>query len=643
MRINIRLKCGVLFVALLNLFLLSESSLAAKKGLREFKIHVTGVDSKIARRIMKDDLMYHIRVKVHFEPKKNRLVPVYVDARLDNANQYFNPQTGLYRIDQTYTVLVKEKDFFFDRPVTLLIKVDTQFGNVIWARKTRKLENIADPIMFDHYSLAVPEKGQSESKPRKGLLFRGSDFIADIKNGFIGDDGVLMSGENFRMRLKNEGDRAWKIREMFSKKNAQNGNIGATYIDFKGTDLTVSKPLILQAGLKTWYGNWVWCEWRSIIKPAFSRLNWKDNLAKKGTERVNMSNSFRFTHYSGAVGDAQAALMTEPPQGSLNAGGSKSRAVVGVGGMGGVGSAGRQSDNRVYLSHHKANLLFNPARIVKSATPNGAAPIMGSQSRILAESAKITVARMPFTLKAGTSVTFDAGRGYLTKAILDGDQVIESPFGSLHLAGNMPIGLDMNTITGVTLAEASIINTPVGKLVAEAKGDRRNFDIVFGRKGMVRVTPVIKEITLGKGSTIPVGDAVLEAAKGVTLHFHKESLERISGEQTVSVNLSGQRFEAAGLRRKDVIVWLDRKNNSIKMLRAASGQSVRVGDISFPVKPDSKVKFEFKEGVYHVKKFAIAETMEVELVKKGKVKIKKAKAGRKLTISDGKIVKISRF
>lgn len=117
----------------------------------------------------------------------------------------------------------------------------------------------------------------------------------------------------------------------------------------------------------------------------------------------------------------------------------------------------------------------------------------------------------------------------------------------------------------------------------------------------------------------------------------------MSGNQIVSVNLNDLRFEAAGVRSKDVIVWLDRKNNSIKMLRAASGQSVLVGDISFPAKPDSKVKLELKAGVYRVKKFAVAKTMEVELIKKGKVKMKKAKAGRKLTIADGKIVKISRF
>lgn len=101
------------------------------------------------------------------------------------------------------------------------------------------------------------------------------------------------------------------------------------------------------------------------------------------------------------------------------------------------------------------------------------------------------------------------------------------------------------------------------------------------------------------------------------------------------VLLTGQnlrmRLKNQGDSQWQIDKTFSKKNpSSIKMLRVASGQTVTVGDVTFPVKAASKMKLVVEEGTYQVKKFALAETTEVE-------------KGRKLTIADGKIVKISRF
>ena len=116
------------------------------------KLNIAGIAPEVEARALKGDLilqkkgnfMLHARNESEAAYK-----PFMVNTKLKGKFK-FDPKTKHYKLK--VKAKLKEGAVSFDQPVVMLVTAETHFGNFFWTEVTRTRENLADPIVLDHYT-----------------------------------------------------------------------------------------------------------------------------------------------------------------------------------------------------------------------------------------------------------------------------------------------------------------------------------------------------------------------------------------------------------------------------------------------------------------------------------------------------------
>ena len=259
----------------------------------------------------------------------------------------------------------------------------------------------------------------------------------------------------------------------------------------------------------------------------------------------------------------------------------------------------------------------------------------GNLTSTLEKDAEISVGYQKITLKGSMPINYNMSKGYVIMAHANGDQIIETKYGALKVKDGSPIQFSPYKVTGVVLAEDVNLKLPKGEIKAKANAKANEYDVLFEDNGDLEQATIATDVTLniaGKTMNIPAGSEV-------TLQKEKIIAMKYAGDE--QIDIAGMSLIIKANADKPS-VKCNSKSGNISELLLASAPDITTADGPLKVKNDSYMNFEKDGEGYIVSRFVIGETKELTVYRKnGKSKAKTAKTGKRITIVDGQVRKVS--
>jgi hypothetical protein len=557
------------------------------------KISVTGIDPNVEQKLLDNDVipeafgLNNITLRLRNADQKN--------WTLSSSNIYkviYDPSTRHYTMNINWDVKPSQW-YSLTKPVVIRIVAYTKFYNAIWTEVTRSPQELTQPIVLNQYTASE----ESNSPAVKGFLVTGKDFPPHITTKFLPGDAVLEKSNNVLIRIKNQGETQWAQENSFSSA-AANGRIWLKVP--LGDKVDVTKPVVLQVGLKTKFGNYVWGE----------KIKNVENFHER---------DILFQEYSGKIGEATATLKRA--------------------------EAGQQTKedkevNAITASYKepqptamKGLVLTQHGGIIQVANPPDSLVKANLKSTLL-QSTTITVGLQQINIKGSKPIEYNPGLGYVLTAWSDGDQQIRTDHGSIKIKDATPLSFSKYRVTGAMLSEHAILNTEYGQLTF-GPGLTSELDIRFDEGGR------LQEGTLAAGMKLNAGTASIDLPIGSRVKFRNKKLSEVFLSKPVLLSLSNLTYTIKATSSEPSI-WIDEKKGIIDAFIAGENNSLIIEGTTITMKEGTKVTLDYKDGAYSIRRFYLKEPKTLkEYGKKGKVKEVQAKEGKRITVEEGKITDIN--
>ena len=523
--------------------------------------------------------------------------------------------------------IVKQKGTLdFSKEIIVVIEGFTTFGNDVWAEDTISPKDFGKPLIMDSYGNKFrsyrPEKTKIACKfiAPKNTSKLGKQIIAQ------GDDTKVLTSEDFHVQMKNKGDDKWIVNHTAKEHFVNSGKTLTYTIDPETTKLNLDKPILVHVCATTLNGGFVWNEW--TLQPWELGDNYK--VGKNYTiERLCEESPLVETipEKKEKEEEKQEEKQEEKKEDPAE-------------------KVEKKTKEDIEVKTNKPPVSEKPVKVEKCNTDSltKLLPLVGGKlcannikvsrgttnSAMLLFNSNYSTGGNMFPLKGGKRITYHNKKNYLLSATLDGSVTINHAVGKLALKPYHKIAFSASGISGVKLANNTSVNFKGTSLMC--KVTRYDYDIEFDALGR------LSSLTLAEDAVwnISSGDAKLPSES--ELFFKSGYLARIKCKTPTQVTLAGQTFNVVSHKKKASLEF--KKANELNAIVVGEGHTVEVAGYTVNVETSSQLGVVYNGSAYTISSVVTNEPITVDVNKGSKVKSVDAKAGKRLIIKEGKIVKV---
>ncbi|NOQ73849.1 MAG: hypothetical protein GQ574_17715 [Crocinitomix sp.] len=555
--------------------------------------------------------------------KGNKTFHACVDPII-NAN-------GHYSFERIIKVKENSK-ITFEGELEVFVWMETIFGNKLWTKVTRTKDNITDPITLDHYNHEKDERYAALNTFR--ITCSGIPYDADLKaklKANNNDEFVNADREDFHIYLKNKGDAKWKIDEL-NKTGAKTKTSVKALVQNTGV-LDLKKTIVLRVELTTKNGNILWDE-IEVEAQAMSTPIWGVNYKIiETTESEEEETEVEETEEVPPVDETNNDEKVE----EINT------------------AAEVEETERVNVSTDKVNVNTVTAKTIDLTTKTpkafctemtkGDTVITVSGSSICVNSPKpagskaktatlgadcnFEVGGVVFPIKSNETIMYNLANGALLQGVLRANVTYTTTIGDIVLKEGSIVVFKADKLIGGSLAENATLKIGNTTLECTPNGALDN-DIRFDNKGRLMECTIANDLEWKT-------DIALTFPKMSRLKFKNERLDKVVSIATTSFVLNGKTVNVQG--HKITSAYAFNSDGQLEMVISGSSNTIDIEGQSVPIEEGSKITLAIEEGYTVIAKVFAAETVTIKVYKGKSVKETTVKAGKKIVIENGIVVK----
>jgi hypothetical protein len=549
------------------------------------------------------------------------------------------------------TIEIKESsNVTFNSDIKLLISMPTIFGNAVWTEVIRTKETLTDPIVLDRYS----EKAGTDLEPRKRLNVNFSAIAYDdkLKNKVNQQDDSWRETkkEDFHFYLKNEGDEAWKIDQVmkYGTKSGYTVSASLPYND----ELDLNKMIVMRVEVTTVKKNILWDEVsfkaRGMTEVFFGN-NYQvvDHEVTEGPEETGTIGSDGYdsdddnpTIDPPTVDESDADPVVESTTENGTESNSTETGIVSSGtittttttiGTIDNGGATDLTTKTTEATCAKLNpgdslVTVNGSKVcIRGFKGEGAKAMVGT----LALDCNFEINGTIFPIKGNEKIKCNKADGKLVEGTLRANTTFNSSAGVINLREGSVVKFQGEKLIGGSLAENASIEVG-GKTVVCAPNQALEYDIRFDVQGRYVEGTLANPLLWGTNTSFTFPEMS-------RLVYKNGVISKVICQKESSFDLNGKTINV--LNHNALGAYEFSAKGELTEVNSAAGNMVVIEDQSVPVKEGTKIKFELVDGTYQITKFFAASQVTLNVYKGKSTKSVTVKAGKKVVLKDGKVVK----
>lgn len=576
------------------------------------KVKLTGIDPKIEQQILPNDYipsgfgLNNITLRVKNEGRSSwagSSSTIY-KVKYDPATKHYDMGEGLF-----FTLKSTSKHYSLDKPLVIRINATTAFGNHLWTEVKRTKENLDDPLILDHYTLL---EGKPGSKPYYYLTLRGKKFLPYFSDTFLAGDGPAKK-EVLSIQLKNSSKEEFQTEHPGIINGSLNGKFNAKVRFSESMD--PSQPIEGIVSIRTLFGNYIWTE------------------IKRNTQEIHLKDIV-FNKYSGKAGSENAPLNTEPaPEIAETAPAMRHTPEEII--ENATSQIAENTEEKIEEDVKDILTLKQHQGSLKIANLPAEEP-SGNIKSTLAENGSIIVGGQTFALKGDMPINYNMGKGYVLEAHSDGNQKIETNYGTITIKDGTVIKFSEYRPIGVTLAEDAVLETNYGPITAKAKQENNKSDLIFTKDGK------LTGLTIANEGIFNIGEAAFTFPAGSALRLSSDKVYQVQLSEHVPYKIAGLSVTLMPGTSKYPSIKYNLKSDKVSQVYVANSTPVTTSDGPLSVNDESAIRFDFNGSDYVVDKFEIGESKTINLYRKsGKIKEKSVSQGKELVLVDGMVRRLA--
>ncbi|GEM_PF-6082578 len=496
-----------------------------------------------------------------------------------------------------------------NQPMIVRLIAHTSFGNKIWWEQEVTRDIDGQSILLNHYTRT---EGSTDKAPVKGIYVHTkklSSAVSTQANELGGDKPA--SANNIIFMARNEGQTEWPVQRTLTRYFSDRGSIN--YAFETGDQIDFSKKIEYGFAALTQKGNYYWV----------TTTNTSDKIYLP----------IEIDQYSGKAFDVAAAL---------NTGGAVSTATITTSEKAieeKVAEVTEKPAPPVVKKDPYTSLSVHVGKLKIANKPDSV--VQGNLKSTLEEDGSIKVgsalSAQEIKLKGGQPINYNPGGGYVIEATANGDQTYETKNGEIVLKDGAPMQLSKFYIKAAILASDASLKVEGSDLPVKALGKPGKFDVFFDDSGR------LKEATLAKEMSYTLGGRSFSFEDGCKVKLYNGSFSEIGLVNDRALDLSGTNYQVMGNNGISSSLFFDYKSGMIEKVVLTADNSVEIEGAPVPVKGGSWMTFNNDGGTYTIDQFHIGQEMTLNVYKRNKVKPKKVKRGKRVTVENGKVTKVSMF
>ncbi len=549
---------------------------------------------------------------------------------LDTYAEFYSPnpdgekRTAKVKVDASLAFgnIDKTKD------LQVYAKLKTAFKNRIWTKSEIPAGRYNEAIILDEYNMTADDMmGAFDS--RDLILNPEQPWAADRHNFFTDElaanDDTLMKYQEgkFHVQMKNAGDEAWKV-DVYPN-DEPTSTYRAVEIHMRKYDFDYNKSFVIRLSVKTRNGNYLWRE--MTLEP--NQLS-AEIIADQ--------------HYSGAEFDASV-----PPRNAQEPEAEEVEEVTETEETETNQNESNQTETNETETETteventstetvatpvptcvpgdttlKVFEVYNDAICVKGAKYN----LAGKTEGQLARDFDVMIQGTNFPLKGGSKVLLDGSKKHLIKAKVRESVSFEQDGASFIIKADSEVEFSKAGLTGANIEGSGEVTFNEIAFGCQPKEGSKGSDVQFDNKGS------LKEFTSSNDADWNANASFTIPASS-RIGIKNGALRSVTLKSATEITLFGKKFSVAPAKKASLLF---KSNDVLESVVVGSGNSVEINGQTIPVQTNSEMELTFN-GDYQVSTFRAGSAVTVTVEKKGKTKEVSVKAGKKIVIENGKIVK----
>ncbi|NOQ70702.1 MAG: hypothetical protein GQ574_01800 [Crocinitomix sp.] len=527
---------------------------------------------------------------------------------------------GKYDFSLTFDV-PKTGTLDFSKEIKVKIEGSTTFGNDIWVEKTIAPADFDKPIWIDSYGNSFrPERPKKEVMKFTFTHPGKTDSITKVVEA-QGDVLKKPMYIDIHLQAKNVGDDAWAINDCPVRGSIVGKGQYEYTLDPKDTKLDLSQPIFVHICVKTFKGGIIWREltiqpWELGGQYAYGfnyssvqecELPSKDDVVEEEEEEV--------------VEDEIVEEEEEEKEKEEDATDNSSDQVNKPAPVISAAVNKCKADSLTSQIALKGGKLCVQHTKVSRGTTNSA---------ILLYDTDYLLDGVTYSLKGGQPVYYHNKSNYLLGATLAEAITVAHPLGQLELQADRKIEFTAIGLYAVKLSKEAVIDYNGTKLTVKTTANE--FDLAFDKLSRLRY------LTLGSEATWKIGTTEIKLPADSYLSFDKDKLKRVQLVNATEVKIGENTFSVVPAK-KGASIKLDSGAN-LEAFTIGDGHSIMVDGKEVSIQSGSEVEVMNNGSGYIITSVETAAPITMDVHKGSKVKVVDVKAGKRLVIEDGKVVKV---
>ncbi|MCH2223469.1 MAG: hypothetical protein MK066_01775 [Crocinitomicaceae bacterium] len=596
------------------------------------ELNIDGISSQLISKILPGDLIsYYGNYGTNgmFQHKN-------LKAKLNNVDDYrtstFSKSVDL-KVDENgqydlHEILTVEGGSRLDlsKDVEIIVYIETIYGNRIWSKVTRDSSTITDPIILDQYTA---KEGKDYPAEKELIVeFSAKPVNQTLRDGIIdnGDDYKKRKREDFHFMLKNKGDQNWKI-DVWGPFGSVSSGLGMKAILKNPEKLDLSKTIVMRAEAKTLKGKLVWSEVelepRSVSRP-IKAVNYDgiedQNETPNITETETNSTSDETTDTPPAENKTEAEN-TLPKEETAS---SPTQPIYS-----GATDLTTQTLNASCNDTSAAytTVMLNGSKVcIHNGTPSGG---KGFYNGKLEMDCNFKIAGTVFPIKGGSSIKYHLTSKYLSNGYLRDDVTYTTKQGTFTFKKDSRISFHPSGVLEGILTENTTVTCQGEELNVRAS-QKGIPDISFDKLSRIKKISIASNVSW-------LALQKINLPTGSTLYFRNGKLNSVQLSETSTIKVEEKEYYIKAIKGKSSIFLTD--GSVVKSFTVTGESQIVIEDQKIAIKPGSEIRLKASDIGYTIERFYVDSPITIKVYKGKKIKTVEVKAGKKIVIKEGKVVK----
>lgn len=502
----------------------------------------------------------------------------------------------------------------FSKEIMVIVEGKTTFGNDVWVEQNIAPADFSQPIVLNNYG----SKSLSGHPPQELMKFtfsgpRPADSIAKLAKA-KGDAIKDLKYEDFHLQAKNVGGDNWVINDSPVDGYLSQGRTFKYRLDPKKSTIDITKPVMVRISAKTEKGAFIWNEWTLETwelggnyffgKNYSEELTWELPSAEEVAEDIE---EVVIEEVEEVITDTEVEIVEvedDIPAPTIA--------------VEEVKCAVDTITKQLYLDGGK--LCVQHVHVSRGTT----------NTATLLYDTEYELDGVTYALKGGKKIQYHNKKNFLLSADLAEAIVVNHSLGQLALEPNHVIEFSQEGLYAVKLSKNASINYKGNEF--SCKSTSKEFDIEFDKLSHLRSLTLANEASW----TIAGNESKLPADSYLT--FKKDELQRVELTRSTEISVADKNFTVVPAKKGPAMQF--KPINTLESFTVGEGHTTNVDGQEISIKANSEIVLNFSESGYSIKSVVTSKPVTMEVQKGSKVKSVDVKAGKRLIIEEGKVVKV---